>query len=140
MALLKHLSEQHSNSYLKVLGLVSRDITSPILTYVFGEAYMGGSAAVMSSFRLRTDPSGNLISREDFLERIVKVAVHEIGHTFDIPHCHQGRCVMRASNGLIELDEKLNYLCDYCEFFLAESLTKVLTSMREELSHRKLAQ
>ena len=84
MALLKHLAEQHLDNYLKILGLASRDITTPILTYVFGEAYMGGSAAVMSSFRLRTDPSGNLISREDFLERVVKVAIHEIGHTFNV--------------------------------------------------------
>ena len=139
MVLLKHLAEHHSGGYLKILGITSRDITNPILTYVFGEAYMGGCAAVMSSLRLRTDPGGKPVSREDFLERVVKVAIHEMGHTFNIPHCHEGRCVMRASNGLFELDEKLNYLCGYCEFFLAEALTKILADIREEPAQQELA-
>jgi archaemetzincin len=132
MILLKHLVERHLNGYTKILGLTCRDITNPILTYVFGEGYMGGSAAVMSCLRLRTDPNGRPASREAFLERVVKVAVHEIGHTFSIPHCQEGRCVMRASNGLLELDEKLNYLCGYCELFLSEEVAKILAEQPEE--------
>ncbi len=131
MALLKMLAADHTGDCLKVLGLCSRDITNPILTYVFGEAYMDGKSAVMSYARLRTGPGTESVSREMLLDRAVKVAVHEIGHTFNIPHCHNGRCVMRASNSLQELDDKLNYLCEYCEMFLAESLTKTLKKPAE---------
>jgi len=133
MALIKHLDQELAHSSLKILGITSNDICNPILTYVFGEAYMGGHSAVMSSARLKTGLLGEPISREHFLDRVVKVAIHEIGHTFNLRHCHTDRCVMRASNTLMELDEKLNYLCDYCEIFLFDSL-------RQELKDNDIAE
>jgi len=126
MGLIKYLDKELAHSSLKILGITSNDICNPILTYVFGEAYMGGHSAVMSSARLKTGLLGEPISREHFLDRVVKVAIHEIGHTFNLRHCHTDRCVMRASNTLMELDEKLNYLCDYCEIFLFDSLKQTL--------------
>jgi archaemetzincin len=132
MTLIKLLNSNHSDKTLKVIGLTEKDISNPILTHVFGEAYMGGSAAVMSCARLRANPKGELVNRDHFLDRVVKVAIHEIGHTFNIPHCHHGRCVMRVSNGLQELDDKLNYLCDYCELFLAEAVTAALKDIEKD--------
>lgn len=126
MALIKYLDRELSDNSLKILGITANDICNPILTYVFGEAYMGGRSAVMSSARLRVGLMGEPVSREHFLDRVVKVAIHEIGHTFNLRHCHTDRCVMRASNTLHELDEKLNYLCDYCEVFLFDSLKQEL--------------
>lgn len=131
MAIIKHLNEEMSQNSLKILGITRFDICNPILTYVFGEAYMGGRSAVMSCARLGVGNRGLPISREDFLDRVVKVAVHEIGHTFGVPHCHAGRCVMRASNNVPDLDTKLNYLCTYCELFLQESLTKSLKQIED---------
>jgi archaemetzincin len=139
MAIIKFLDSHHSAGSLKVLGVTSKDITNPILTHVFGEAYMDGSAAVMSYSRLRAGQGSETVSREDLLERVVKVAVHEIGHTFNIPHCHSGRCVMRASHGLHDLDEKLNYLCDYCEMFLMEAVTKALQDTDEPEARKESA-
>lgn len=132
MAIIKYLADNFADSALKILGVTGKDLANPILTHVFGEAYMDGRSAVMSSFRLGMNPGGKPVSREQFLDRVVKVAIHEIGHTFNIPHCHQGRCVMRASNSLIELDDKLNYLCSYCELFLTEALTAALKQRDEE--------
>ncbi|MBI4965381.1 MAG: archaemetzincin family Zn-dependent metalloprotease [Desulfomonile tiedjei] len=126
MALIKYLDRELSHNSLKILGITANDICNPILTYVFGEAYMGGRSAVMSSARLKAGLLGEPVSREQFLDRVVKVAIHEIGHTFNLRHCHTDRCVMRASNTLLELDEKLNYLCDYCEIFLFDSLREAL--------------
>jgi archaemetzincin len=126
MTIIRDLNDNHSRHSLKVLGVTNKDLGNPILTYVFGEAYMGGAAAVMSYYRLYQGPADDPVSREQFLDRVAKVALHEIGHTFNVPHCHTGRCVMRASNNLAELDDKLNYLCDYCELFLFEALAKAL--------------
>lgn len=131
MAIIKRLDTKLVGNSLKVLGITSKDICNPILTYVFGEAYMDGRAAVMSCFRLFMSTIGKPIPRELFLDRVVKVALHEIGHTFNLPHCHTDRCVMRASNNLAELDEKLNYLCSYCEVFLMESLGRTLKAARQ---------
>lgn len=132
MTIIRYLAENHSGDNLKVLGIMDKDICNPIITYVFGEAYMGGRAAVVSSARLSATLAGEPVSREHFLDRIVKVALHEIGHTFNIPHCHTGRCVMRASNNLAELDDKLNYLCNYCELFLADALKHVLQDEKQK--------
>jgi archaemetzincin len=128
MSVIKYLAEEHSRGDLKVLGVTNKDICTPILTYVFGEAYMGGEAAVVSCFRLYRGQLGEPVSTDHFLDRLVKVALHEVGHTFNVPHCHTGRCVMRASNSLKELDEKLNYLCNYCELFLFEAVTEAIKS------------
>jgi archaemetzincin len=127
MALIKYLDQELVDNSLRILGITGKDICNPILTYVFGEAYMGGRSAVMSSARLKAGLLGEPVSREHFLERVVKVALHEMGHTFNLRHCHTDRCVMRASNTLQELDEKLNYLCDYCEIFLFDSLKQALS-------------
>jgi archaemetzincin len=131
MIIIKHLSNHYSRHTMKVLGVTNRDICNPILTYVFGEAYMGGPAAVLSCYRLYRGTDSEYVSREVLLDRIVKVALHEIGHTFNLPHCHTGRCVMRASNNLAELDRKLNYLCDYCEIFLSEAVREALKGWGE---------
>ena len=128
MAVIKYLAENHSRGHLKVLGITNKDLCTPILTYVFGEAYMGGNAAVMSCFRLYRGQAGEPVSRDHFLNRVVKVALHEIGHTFNIPHCHTDRCVMHASNSLQELDDKMNYLCNYCELFLFEAVAEAMRS------------
>lgn len=132
MGLIKYLDKELSHQSLKLLGITRYDICNPILTYVFGEAYMGGRSAVMSTVRLGAGPRGLPVSRELFLDRVVKVAIHEIGHTFGVPHCHTDRCVMRASNNIPDLDAKLNYLCSYCELFLHESLTSTLKQLEGE--------
>jgi len=139
MAIIKHLAEVYADGYLKVIGITAQDLANPILTYVFGEAYMNGVSAVMSSFRLWAGTGNQTVSREHFLERAVKVAIHEIGHTFNIPHCHTDRCVMRSSHNLIELDQKLNYMCGYCELFLAEALTKALKEHPTDLKRQETA-
>lgn len=126
MTLIRHLAENYCSGHLKVLGVTNKDLCTPILTYVFGEAYMGGRSAVVSCYRLYRGPEGDPVSTDLFLNRVVKVALHEIGHTFNVPHCQTGRCVMRASNSIKELDEKLNYLCDYCELFLFEAVTEAM--------------
>ena len=131
MGIIRYLDKELAANSLKILGVTKVDLCNPILTYVFGEAYMGGRSAVMSYARLHMGPAGKPVSREQFLDRVVKVAIHEIGHTFNIPHCHTGRCVMRASNTIPDLDDKLNYLCSYCEFFLHESLAKALKEAKE---------
>jgi archaemetzincin len=129
MTVIKYLAEEQSSGRLKVLGITNKDLCTPILTYVFGEAYMGGEAAVVSCFRLYRGQAGEPVSTDHFLDRLVKVALHEVGHTFSVPHCHTGRCVMRASNRLKELDDKLNYLCNYCELFLFEAVAEAMKSL-----------
>jgi archaemetzincin len=105
----------------RILALVSVDLFIPVLTHVFGEAQLGGRAAVISLHRFRQNEEGSRATLDTFYQRAVKVALHEVAHTFDLVHCSQPECIMRFSSGLVELDELPVMFCHYCEAFLTEA-------------------
>jgi archaemetzincin len=98
----------------RTLAITDADLFIPVLTFVYGEAQLGGQAAVVSTARLGIEPGGR---QESALvaERIVKECVHELGHTFGLLHCDTPRCVMTRSVNLIEVDAKTMTLCGPCE-------------------------
>ena len=102
----------------KLLGLTDQDLFIPILTYVFGEAQLGGRVAVASTARLRED----LDPRDErgFVARLVKEAVHEVGHAYGLVHCQVPRCVMSRCAGVRDVDEKSSQLCPRCRHRLGE--------------------
>jgi archaemetzincin len=118
--ILKQLAESR-RPHLRILGLVSVDLFIPVLTHVFGEAQMGGRAAVVSLYRLRQKEEGSRVPLDIFYERAVKVALHEVAHTFDLVHCSQAECIMKLSSALDDLDELPLFFCEYCEAFLEEA-------------------
>lgn len=98
----------------RVLGVTAVDLYIPILTFVFGEAQIGGPCAVVSLHRLRQEfyglPSdGNLLQH-----RLLKEAVHEIGHTVNLSHCDDYRCAMAPSHAVEWIDLKESSLCSAC--------------------------
>src|SRR5512143_3741669 len=103
----------------KVLGVTDRDLFIPILTYVFGEAQLGGAAAVVSTARLAEDVE--LFGRRLLVERLAKEAVHEVGHAFGLLRCGTPGCVMGRSAAVREVDEKSSELCEECRQHLAAS-------------------
>ena len=105
----------------RLLAVVSVDLFIPVLTHVFGEAQLGGRAAVISLYRLREGKEGDRVPLEIFYERAVKVALHEVAHTFDLVHCRQPECIMRFSSGPADLDELPLFFCEYCQAFLEEA-------------------
>ena len=102
----------------KILGITGLDLYVPVLTFVFGEAQLDGKAAVVSSFRLRDELYGLPKSPEKLKERLEKEAIHELGHTFGLIHCHDPNCVMFTSTYAEEIDFKSKELCPVCSEFL----------------------
>ena len=91
------------------------------LTFVFGEAQLDGNCAVVSTARLEEEFYG-LPSREElFRERLVKEAVHELGHTFGLRHCADWRCVMTSSHAVERLDVKGAEFCSACRKPVAQN-------------------
>jgi len=113
--ILKWLLEQGPGAG-KVLGITDQDLFIPILTYVFGEAQLGGEAAVVSMARLG---GGEGDERKLLVERLAKEAVHEVGHAFGLVHCGHAHCVMSRSPAVREVDEKAG-LCADCRAHLEE--------------------
>jgi archaemetzincin len=98
----------------KVLGVTSGDLFVPVLTYVFGEAQLEGKVSVVSSHRLRDEFYGLGSNRGLLQLRLLKEAVHELGHTFGLLHCRNFSCVMHSSTGVEEIDMKTERLCAEC--------------------------
>ncbi|MFZ1080950.1 MAG: archaemetzincin family Zn-dependent metalloprotease [Candidatus Kryptoniota bacterium] len=109
----------------KILGVTEGDLFVPVLTYVFGEAQFVGKAAVVSSHRLHEEFYGLQSDESIFKTRLVKEAIHELGHTFGLIHCNNYLCVMHSSTGVEEIDMKTEKLCEDCRMeFLSKNLTQ----------------
>ena len=102
----------------RLLGVTERDLYIPILTFVFGEAQMGGPCAVVSTYRLRQEFYG--LEQDDSLlqERLLKEAIHELGHTLNLRHCQDYQCAMASSHAVEWIDLRENRLCDACQYEL----------------------
>ena len=107
----------------KLLAVTSLDLYIPILTFVFGEAQVGGAAAVVSYHRLRQEFYGLPEDMDVLADRLLIEAVHELGHTLRLTHCDDYRCAMAPSHAVEWIDLKDSGYCDSC-------LSRVLESAR----------
>ncbi len=98
----------------RMVGIAAVDLYIPILTFVFGEAQMGGPCAVVSAHRLRQEFYGLPPDHELFRQRVIKETVHELGHTFDLTHCEDYGCAMAPSHAVEWIDLKESTLCTSC--------------------------
>ncbi len=99
----------------KILGITNVDIYIPILTYLFGEAQLGGKCALVSTYRLRNEFYG--LPRDNHLlyQRTLKEVLHELGHTFGLVHCKRYDCVMHSSTYVEDIDLKMAQFCTVCQ-------------------------
>lgn len=115
-------AEPYGAAYLKLVGVMDVDICLPIFTHVFGEAKQGGRWAVVSLFHLHSRPADPAPAA--LYERLAKIALHEIGHLFNLQHCESPGCLMQFSGGVPELDRLSFHFCRYCRIFLKEALDR----------------
>ena len=99
----------------KILGVLDVDLFIPILTFVFGEAQLEGIGAVVSTHRLHNQFYGLPENKEETTDRLIKEAVHELGHTFGLIHCSQPDCVMNSSTYVENIDQKPAQFCPLCQ-------------------------
>jgi archaemetzincin len=121
--ILKWLLERRPAHATKVVGITDVDLFIPILTFVYGEAQLGGAAAVVSTARLLSD-NGFLPDPALLTSRLEKECLHELGHTFGLLHCPLPTCVMARSVTLAQVDMKEPLLCHDCESRYAELRTQ----------------
>lgn len=98
---------------VKVLGVTDVDLYVPTLNFVFGEAQCLGRVALISTHRLHPEYYGET-DPELFRKRVLKEAVHELGHTLGLGHCVNQACVMFFSNSIMDTDRKDYRLCANC--------------------------
>ncbi len=106
----------------RLLGITQLDLYIPILTFVFGEAQLGGASAVVSYHRLQQEFYGLPQDRDVLANRLLIESVHELGHTLGLTHCHDYQCAMAPSHAVEWIDIKDSGFCEDC---LARALEAV---------------
>lgn len=102
----------------KSLGIIDADIYAPNISFIFGQAIVGGCCGIIGLARLRPEfyqksPDHRLFARRTLIE-----AVHEIGHAAGLEHCPNETCVMNFSRTIQDSDRKGPDLCDRCQRFI----------------------
>jgi len=82
---------------------------------IFGLGSQPGKTCIISTFRLKRDAT-----KQKTLERLEKVALHEIGHNLGLNHCENNKeCMMSAANGTIQqVDNEKVWFCEKCRKLL----------------------
>jgi archaemetzincin len=114
IAVLEMLARRCPPDAGKLLAVTERDLFVPVLTFVFGQAQLGGRVAVISLARLRQEFYGLAINREVFAERAAKEALHETGHMFGLVHCADRACAMSLATNVRQIDTKQAAFCAPC--------------------------
>ena len=98
----------------KTLGLFNVDLFIPILTFIFGQAFLNGRSGIASLYRFNNERYGMTGDNQFLLDRSKKEVIHELGHTFGLIHCHNPTCVMRSSTYVEDIDQKNQQFCLNC--------------------------
>jgi len=112
--LLKLVDSMPFSDSSKTLGLFNVDLFIPILTFIFGQAYLNGRTGIASLYRFSNERYGMTGDNQFLVDRFKKEVIHELGHTFGLIHCHNPKCVMRSSTYVEDIDQKEQTFCPSC--------------------------
>lgn len=117
--------------FFRTLGILDVDIYSGSFNFNFGistapnnELLKYYGSCIISITRLRQEFYGYDKNYSLFRSRILKEAVHELGHTLGLSHC-KNQCIMRFSNQLSHTDQKPMNFCNTCNKKLSRFLKKI---------------
>lgn len=126
-AILAHLQTIPAMPRDKILGVTDVDIVSPkngVNNWgILGLGDIAGKMCVISTYRMRRKwEAGGGASESLVRERLWKVSLHELGHTFGLPHCPNKGCLMQDAHGTVKTVDEENALCTDCSARFAEVL------------------
>ncbi len=127
--ILEKLAVAAPSHTVKVLGITGEDLFIPILTYVYGEAQLGGKTCIISTHRLAEGISP-VHQKEIYYQRVAKEAIHEIGHTFNLRHCQNQSCIMHYCRNIKDVDSKSDRFCRYCDILTKDEIRKLMFANR----------
>ncbi|MDD5543092.1 MAG: archaemetzincin family Zn-dependent metalloprotease [Acidobacteriia bacterium] len=121
VAFLQQAVEHCPPEAVKMLTITERDLFIPMLSFVYGQAQLGGKVAVVSLAQLRQEFYGFPSDGDLLRERALKEMSHEMGHTFGLIHCPERLCIMSLSTNIRHIDLKGSEFCGGCRAVLREN-------------------
>ena len=112
--ILEWLNKFSPSKATRILGILDLDAYSDGFDFVFGEAFYRGRVGAVYLSRLRQEFYGLKPNASLFYQRLVKEAIHELGHVFGFDHCKKSLCVMYFSTSLLDIDAKGRSFCHSC--------------------------
>lgn len=92
--------------------------------YVYGYNYVFGHAdpkrGVCAVYTKRISGQGG----SEYILRLVKETLHELGHLLGLDHCSNKECVMSFSRNLAEVDRKKPLYCPSCLTKLSKNIAR----------------
>ena len=124
------------NDAFRLVAITEDDIYSEGYNFIFGQADVGGLIMLLSLHRLIpvSDGGSRIIGAKAdslFHERLRKLARHELGHTFGLPHCSKNSCVMCFHISLDALDRGGEFYCDKCKQMIIERNPALRNSLQQ---------
>ncbi|MBM4372089.1 MAG: matrixin family metalloprotease [Deltaproteobacteria bacterium] len=121
LAVLDGLRQEAARACELVVGLTRQDISTTkgdVKDWgIFGLGQIHGTACVVSAYRLIRGLGKK--EADKGLRRVVKVAIHEVGHVLGLHHCPTPGCVMNDAEGTVKtVDRETGLLCPACQRFL----------------------
>lgn len=118
--IMKLVAQNAPQDASRILGVTDVDLSIPMLSFLFGQAQLDGTVAVVSLSRLRQEFYGLPASDDLLRERLTKEVLHEMGHTFGLVHCSEQKCAMSLSTHIAMVDTKSEQYCSRCGLQIAE--------------------
>lgn len=100
------------------LWLTGSDIVEAGRPFVFALTSVTDRVALISTARIRSPHRGQ------FLARLNKLIVHEVGHAFGLEHHQKKGCVMRVEPTVRDLDSASAEFCSSCQTTLQENIAR----------------
>ena len=108
------LKPRFPNDAAVLIAFTTADLfPGPGWNFVFGEASLTDRVGVWSLYRFG-DPDPIYGDFELCLLRTLKLATHETGHMFSMPHCTKYECNLSGTNHLGETDSRGLDVCPEC--------------------------
>ena len=106
----------HGITVDRVLMLTDVDICDPPNMNGIGYADITHLFAIVSMYQLQRGADRTVLK-----ERLVKEALHELGHTYGLDHCSRNSCPMSISHSALEIDAKTTEFCPRCVKMLSDT-------------------